>query len=140
MRSLVRLVMFAVLAATLPASAQNVCPCVPLSHLWTVKTCADWTCAATELAVANGDTATFAVPVGINDNRWLVVRRVPSGTGVIATDDPFEIHAFDDMPTASARFLGMPRTAQPMLMTAPDGSVLVIGLRDTAPKHRVTVH
>lgn len=140
MRSMLRFVMFAVVIIGLPAAAQNACPCVPISHLWTVKTCTDWNCAATELAVANGDTATFAMPVGINDPRWLVVHRIASGTGVPPVDDTFEIQAFDDMPTASARFLNMPHAAQPMLMTAPDGSVLVIGLRNAEPKRRAAGH
>lgn len=137
MRSILRLIIFAAAASSLPAAAQNVCPCVPLTYLWTVTTCTDWTCAATELAVANGDPATFALPIGINDHRWLVVRRMTAGTGVLPpADDPFQIETFVDMPTASARFLNLPHVAQPMLMTAPDGSVLVISLRSVEPKHR----
>src|SRR5215467_2360257 len=100
MRSMLRFVMFAAAAISLPAAAQNVCPCVPITHFWTVKTCTDWNCAATELAVANGDTATFAMPVGMNDPRWLIVRRVASGSGVSPVDDTFAIEAFDDMPAA----------------------------------------
>src|SRR4051794_41983286 len=55
------------------------CPCVPITHVWIVKTCADWTCASTELAVANGDPQVIAVPVGMSDGRWLIVRRLAAG-------------------------------------------------------------
>ena len=51
MRNLLLIAATTVLLAA-PVSAD--CPCVPLTHLWTVKTCADWNCANTELLLANG--------------------------------------------------------------------------------------
>ena len=64
-----------------------------------------------------------------------------AGSGVLPpADDPFEVETFNDMLTASAHFINMPHAEQPMLMTAPDGSVLVIGLRGAAAKHRPAGH
>ena len=48
-------------ALVVPLSAQNACPCVPLTHLWIVKTCPDWNCVNTELLLANGDPQVIAL-------------------------------------------------------------------------------
>jgi hypothetical protein len=122
------------------AMADNVCPCVPISHLWTVKTCADWTCASTELAVSNGDTQVFAVPVGMDDTRWLVVRRVASGSFSDSSDDPFRLEQFDGFGSAALRFSGMSTDLRPIIVTAPDGKVIVMSLRTAEPKRRAVSH
>ena len=136
MRSMITaLIAAAVLGA--PAAAQNLCPCVPITHQWTVTTCDSWNCASSALVLANGDPGTFAVPVGIDDSRWLVVRRISSGTGTLPkTDDPFQIEAFDGMTDASSRFLAMVPETRPMLMTSPDGHVLLISLKVPEPRRR----
>ena len=137
-----RSMMTAVIAATLfgaSAVAQNVCPCVPITHQWTVTTCDSWNCASSALVLANGDRGTFAVPVGMDDSRWLVVRRITSGTSTPpATDDPFQVEAFDGMTAASSRFMAMVPEMRPMLMTSPDGHVLLISLRAPEPRRRPT--
>src|ERR1043166_6225989 len=124
------------------AIADNVCPCVPITHLWTVKTCADWTCASTELAVGNGDTQVFAVPVGMDDARWLIVRRVAGGsfTDSAAADDPFRLEQFDGFGSGAFRFSGLSTDFKPMILTAPDGKVLVMSLRLPEPKRRAVSH
>jgi hypothetical protein len=137
---------FVLLLAVAPAvvaddkADNNLCPCVPIAHLWTVKTCADWTCAATELAVANGDTQVIAVPVGINDTRWLVVRRLASGSFTNTIDDPYRLEQFDGFDSAANRFSAMTVDFKPVIMTAPDGKVLVMSLRTPEPKHRAVAH
>src|SRR5436305_7541467 len=113
------LILFSLLLAVPTLSAQNVCPCVPVTHLWIVKTCADWQCASTELAVANGDPQVIAIPVGMNDGRWLVVRRLASGAAAVDPADPFQLEQFDGMADGAARFAAIPHDSSPALTTAP---------------------
>lgn len=128
-----------VLAAfTAPAIAE--CPCVPLTHLWIVKTCSDWNCALTELLLANGDPQVFAIPVAIDDLRWLIVRRMASGVSVPPSDDPFVLEQFDHFSDAADRYSAMDTTRHPMLLNAPDGTVLVIALRDAPVRRRAGAH
>lgn len=139
MRSIVSALLIAIAAASVAATAQNLCPCVPLTKQWTVTTCDSWNCASSALVLANGDTFTFAIPVAENDHRWLIVKRLTAGTAsqLPPADDPFQIEAFDNMTVASSRYLGMPSEQRPMLMTAPDGHVLVLSLKTAEPRHRV---
>jgi hypothetical protein len=131
------LVLFA--AASFAQEPPNACPCVPITHLWIAKTCPDWTCAATELAVANGDPQVIAVPVGMSDGRWLVVRRLAAGAA-IDSGDPFRVEQFDGMPNAVQRYGAITTDHKPMLMTAPDGQVLVMALRQAEPRRRAAAH
>ena len=137
---LVSVVFFLGMTLAPAVMADNVCPCVPITHLWTVKTCPDWTCVSTELAVGNGDTQVFAVPVGIDDTRWLVVRRVASGSFSNSTDDPFRLEQFDGFPSAAFCFTGISSDFKPMIVTAPDGKVLVMSLRSAEAKRRAVSH
>jgi hypothetical protein len=141
MRRLISTAFLLALFATpmLGDNSPKACPCVPITHLWIVKTCADWTCAATEIAVANGDPQVIAVPVGMNDGRWLVVRRFAAGAA-IDSGDTFRIEQFDGMADAVQRFTALTPDHRPMLMTAPDGQVLVMALRQPEPRRRAAAH
>ncbi len=138
MRALIAVLVCTVGLNAVPANAQNVCPCVPVSHMWIVKTCADWTCASVELAVANGDPQVIAMPVGLDDARWMIVRRLAAGSAIDSPGDPFRLEQFDGVTAAVARFSAIDRDRWPMLMTAPDGQVLVISLRAPALKRRAS--
>ena len=120
-------------ALVVPLSAQNACPCVPLTHLWIVKTCPDWNCVNTELLLANGDPQVIAIPVGIGDHRWLLVRRFAAGGAIQDPNDSFRIQQFDGMDGAVGCYRGLGTDMRPLLMTAPDGQVLVIALRQSEP-------
>ncbi len=122
------------------AIADELCPCVPVTHLWTVKTCADWSCASTELTLGNGDTQVIAVPVGIDDTRWLIVRRVASGSFSDNGNDPYRLEQFDGFDTAAIRFSAIGADFKPVIMTAPDGKVLVMALRTPEPRRRAVAH
>jgi hypothetical protein len=114
------------------------CPCVPITHLWTVKTCADWNCASAEIAVANGDPQVIVIPVGMNDGRWLIIRRLVAGAA-IDSGDTFLLEQYNGMTDAVRRFSAFGTDYKPMLMSAPDGQVLVIGLRQPE-RRRVAAH
>lgn len=129
------LLLIAATAALLAAPLSADCPCVPITHLWTVKTCADWNCANSELLLANGDPQVIAVPVGMADGRWLVVRRFAAGAAVQDQNDPFQLNQYDGMATAVDHYSAISTDMRPQLMTAPDGQVLVIALK--APEQSI---
>ena len=140
MRALIATLLFAACLNAISADAQNVCPCVPVSHLWIAKTCTDWTCSSVEMAVANGDPQVFAVPVALTDTRWIVLRRMAAGAAIDSGNDPFRVEQFDRMPVAVERFMAIDRDHQPILFSAPDGLVLVISLRNPELRRRATSH
>jgi len=138
-----RRVQLAIIVASLaelvmPLSAQQACPCVPLTHLWTSTVCNDWNCVMNTLSIANGDPAVFAVPVAMNDGRWLIVRQVAAGG--YQDDSPFQVESFDGVGEASARFAALTSDFRPHIVSTPDGRLLVISLRQpetpTASKRR----
>lgn len=127
-----RKLLITILAASafaVPLSAEDPCPCIPLPHVWIVKTCADWNCANAELVPANGDPQVIAVPAGLNDRRWLIVRRVVSGASIEDPNDDYRLQQFDGLDPAVACYRGFEAGMRPQLLTAPDGQVLVIALR-----------
>ncbi len=127
--------LFSVFVAA-PLSAE--CPCIPLTHLWVVKTCDDWSCASIELMHAAGDPQVIAVPVGLYDSHWLVLRRMATGSAIDVGNDPFELRQFDGMDGAMTHFATLPRERMPMMFTAPDGLILVISLKQGEPRRRST--
>jgi hypothetical protein len=116
------------------------CPCVPITHAWVVKTCDDWNCASAELAVASGDPQVIAVPVAIGDTRWLILRRFAAGAAIDTSNDPFQLHQFDGMDGAVSHYSTIAHERRPMLLTAPDGQVLVIALKQPEARRRVVAH
>jgi len=137
------LLLIAITAALLAAPVSADCPCVPLAHLWTVKTCADWNCASTELVLANGDPQVIAVPVGMADGRWLIVRRFAAGSAIPDQKDPFQLNQYDKMNTAVDHYSAISSDMRPQLMTAPDGQILVIALKEreqSIGRHRPVQH
>jgi hypothetical protein len=130
--------MLLTLLGAAPLAAQ--CPCVPLTHLWIVKTCSDWNCASTDLLLAGGDPQVIAVPVAMDDTRWLIMRRLVAGSAVNVSDDPFQLRQFDGMEGAIAHYAALTYDRHPMLFTAPDGQVLVISLKQPEPRRRAASH
>jgi hypothetical protein len=131
MRSTMLTTFFFALLVSAPLAAD--CPCVPITHAWIVKTCDDWNCAAAELAIASGDPQVIAVPVALDDHRWLVLRRFAAGAAIEVTDGAFQLKQFDGMDGALPHYSGITHDRRPMLLTAPDGQVLVIALKQPEP-------
>lgn len=137
------LLLIAITVALLAAPVSADCPCIPLTHLWTVKTCTDWNCASTELAVAHGDPQVIAVPVGMADGRWLVLRRFVAGSAFQDQNDPFRLNQFGSVSSAVDHYTGISSEMRPQLMTAPDGQILVIALKEreqSIGRHRPVQH
>jgi hypothetical protein len=129
--------LFSVLVAV-PLSAD--CPCVPLTHLWVVKTCDDWNCATTELMLAGGDPQVMAIPIGLDNPRWLVLRRIAAGSAIEVSADPYEIRQFDGVDGAVTHYTTLTHDRLPMMLSAPDGQVLVISLKQGEPRKRAAAH
>lgn len=128
----------AVALTAAPLSAE--CPCVPLTHLWVVKTCSDWNCASMELLLGGGDPQVIALPVAMDDGRWLVLRRFASGGAIDVGDDPFQLQQFEGLDGAMARYAFVSREQRPMMLTAPDGQILVISLKQPEARRRAVSH
>jgi hypothetical protein len=117
-------------------SGQQVCPCVPIAHEWVVEACETWNCAASAAILANGDPHVLALPAATGDGRWLVVKRVTSGTYTPPADAPFATETFDGVDGATARFASVAADRAPILLTAPDGKFLVIMLKNPIQRKR----
>jgi hypothetical protein len=140
MKSLRLLLPLSLLLLTTASTAQQLCPCFPHENLWTVKTCDGFQCASTMLTAANGDPLTFVMPVSVDDQRWIVMRRVVSGTYTDDGSDPYQLEQFDGISVATARLASIASDHRPMIITAPDGMFLVASLKQApVPHQRVVV-
>jgi hypothetical protein len=131
------LILSALLAVT--GQAQQVCPCVPLSHEWIVTACDSWNCAAAATVLANGSPDVIAMPSGSDDFKWLVLRRVVSGSVTVSPNEPFKLEMFPALSDAAARFAAVDGALKPMLFTAPDGNVVVVMRATAAPLRKPAV-
>jgi hypothetical protein len=129
---------FTVLATLIAgaADAQQACPCIPISHVWSVETCQTWNCAASAMIVANGDPYVMSMPAPSDDGRWLVVKRVNAGSYIASPDAPFVLEMFDGADGASARFMSVAADHRPMLLSVPDGKFVVVMSREALPKRK----
>ena len=64
------------------------------------------------------------------------IRRIPGGSVYVPPDNPFEIDGFGTMGEAAARFASLDGNTFPMMITAPDGQILVIRLRQPEGRQR----
>lgn len=131
-RPMKRLPIFAILLFSLAAAAsaqESTCPCIPTTQEWIADSCDTWECAMSALVTAKGDPYTIIVPNGAN-GRWVVLRRVVAGTYVVLPNAPYACETFDGVATAGARYSAVDAERLPMLLTSPDGKMLVISLTD----------
>jgi hypothetical protein len=120
------LLSLAVVIFALSGQAQQLCPCVPISHQWIVTACETWNCAVSAAILANGSPDVVTMPSGSDDFKWLVLRRVVTGSATIPDDAPFKLESFSTLTEATSRFAGIEDGLKPMLLTAPDGNVVIV--------------
>ena len=120
----------------LTAKADELCPCVPVTKLWVSSVYENWNSAIAAMVNGNGDPTMIAMPVAMNDGRWMVVRQVTSGN--FSDNSPFQVESFDGLADASARYAGIMSDFKPHILSSPDGRFLVISLRqlETVPPTR----
>jgi hypothetical protein len=116
------------------------CPCVPLSHKWTVLPCDTWECVQVALSEANGDRNVFAMPSPSEEHRWVILRRQPAGAAIEDPESTFRIEQYTKMLDGSLRFDSIDTRQMPVLVTAYDKAVLVIYLREGFPRPRAVRH
>lgn len=131
-----RTLLFAViLAVALPVAAQDVCPCVPTTHLWVIKSCDTWDCAASAFILSNGSGNTLVVPTASTDARWAVLELVPAGTAT-SSDPILHVDSYDGWTNASLRFETIDGNLKPMIVSAPDGRFLIVSRNAPEPRRR----
>jgi hypothetical protein len=73
--------------------------------------------------------------------KWVVVQRVPSGSFIVSPDAPVIVERFNTMVDGSSRFAALDHGTSPLLVTATDGNVLVVYMRQGTPsKQRAAAH
>ncbi len=127
--------LFALLAAGIPVEGQDVCPCVPVTHLWVVKSCDTFDCATSEFVISNGSPDTMVVPTTSSDAKWVVLQRVSSGSA-IALDPTFKLESYDGWNDASARFAAIDSALKPMMLSSPDAKFLIVVRNQAEPRRR----
>jgi hypothetical protein len=65
---------------------------------------------------------------------------IAAGSAIDVGDDPFELRQFDGMDGAVSHCETLAHDRLPMMLTAPDGHVLVISLKQAEPRKRVAAH
>jgi hypothetical protein len=124
--------------STLSAHAQQACPCVPVSHQWIVNACESWNCAAAAAVLANGDPDVLSIPSGSEDFKWVVLRRVPTGSATVPPDAPFTVESFSALSDAMSRYQAINPDFRPFLFTLQDGGALVVSRSTPQPRRRAT--
>ena len=104
--------------------------------------CETWNCAASALVLANGDPQTLVLPTTDGKYKWVVVKRLVTGSATISPDAPLLVDRFNTMTDGSARFAALDHAQAPLLVTATDGNVLVVYLRQagTPAKQHAVAH
>jgi hypothetical protein len=106
-------------------------------YRWLATPCQTWGCAIGALAEANGDPHVVMLPTKSPHYPWVVLRRVEAGAFDGPIDTTFDVECFSKMVDASLRFDAIPTAHMPMLVTTPDGGMLVVCLKDlSAPPAR----
>jgi hypothetical protein len=126
----------ALFALAVAAQAQQACPCVPIEKKWVVEPCPNFDCAVSALVVGTGTRDLVTLPAASNDGRWVVLRRVASGAYIESPGNPFTLDSFDHVSEASERFKAIDSGHAPMILSAPDGKMLVISLKEPAIRRR----
>lgn len=112
----------------------------PPRYVWVAYSCPDWGCALEELALAAGDRHVMVLPTRSAAHPWVVIKRLRSGSIVIDEDSVFVAECFGTMADASLRFDGIDTARAPLLVTASDGGMLVICLREGDGRQRSVRH
>src|SRR4051812_40721554 len=120
------LLKFAIVMAVLAVSPLTLnadpCPCVPLTKLWVSTVYDNWNDAVASMVSGNGDPM-VAMPVSMNDGRWIIVRQVTAGN--FTDNSPFQVESFDGMTDATARFSAISTDYRPHITSSPDGKFLI---------------
>ena len=138
MKPLNGLIFAAFLLVAMPLAAQTADS--PPRFKWVATPCDTWTCALVAMAQSNGDPSVIILPTKSTAHPWVVLKRIEIGSVDVADEGPFMAECFGTMGEASARFASYDQEKIPILVTAPDGGMIVICLHETQTKRRVVAH
>ena len=134
-RTLIAAFTLALLAFPMLADDSDPCPCVPVTHLWTIRSCDTFDCASSEFVLSNGSGDYVIVPTSSTDVKWIVLQRVASGTST-SVDPTFNLETFDGFDGASVRFNTIAPDLKPIIMSVSDGRFVVVSRRIPEPRRR----
>jgi hypothetical protein len=129
MKPFTGLMLTALLTATLRLSAQTAES--PPRYVWIATPCDTWGCAIAAIASANGDPFVIVLPTKSSAHPWVVLKRMLAGTIEGPIDGTFTAECFDTMLAASTRFDSIASDKIPILVTMPDGGMLVVCMHET---------
>jgi len=131
-RSLLVVLLFSLCLPVTVHADDNPCPCVPRTLLWTVEACETWNCAQAALIQANGDPYVMSMPTNSAQYKWIVMRRIVSGSSTVSPNAPFLIDSYSNMGEAFSAYATIDSSAMPMMFSAVDGAMLVVRLREAS--------
>jgi hypothetical protein len=117
--------LFAVALAFLTTSLSAQVTTNPIRYTWIATSCQNWNCAASALVLANGDKYVIVMPTGREDVPWIILKRVDEGSVFIPEDEPFSCEVFQETAAATATFDGMEACHSPMMLSVPDGRMVI---------------
>jgi hypothetical protein len=129
MKPLNGLILAALVAVALPLAAQTAES--PPRYKWIATPCDTWGCAIAAMAQSNGDPNVIILPTKSNAHPWVVLKRMEIGVVDVPDDGAFIAECFGTMGEASARFSSVDSEKIPILITAPDGGMIVVCLHET---------
>jgi hypothetical protein len=138
--ALLAIVMLITFTAGTGVADTDPCPCVVLGYTWHATPCETWNCAASALVLANGDPYTMVLPTTDGKVKWVVLKRDVSGGFTESPDAPVIVERFNTMTDGSSRFAAVDQNKAPLLVTATDGNVLVVYLRQGTPRQHSVGH
>ena len=111
----------------------------PIRYTWIAESCDTWNCAAGALVLAGGDKNLVVLPTGRHDVPWVILRRVEEGSIYIPEDEPFACSVFTTMAEATAHFDSLDTCRTPLMLSVPDGRMVIASLQQCGlQKRRVT--
>jgi hypothetical protein len=124
------------LSAAAATGGEEMCPCVPISHVWVSTACETFDCVMSSLVVDGGTPYIVAVPTGGSKYKWVVVRRVVAGSAVSSPDEPSIVDSYNTMAIAAEQFDTLDPAVLPKMISTVDGKSLIVRLREADPERR----
>lgn len=108
----------------------------PIRYTWIATSCETWNCAVAALVLADGDPHVLVLPTAHEKRPWLVLKRVEQGAIAVPDEEPFTCSVYDTVLDASMVFAQTDACRFPLIVSVPDGRMIVAMLQTCAAKQR----
>jgi hypothetical protein len=135
-----RIVLSAFLLLLAAASIQAEPTTNPIRYTWIATSCETWNCAASALVLANGDKYVIPMPTGNAARPWVILRRVEEGSIYVPENEPYACNVHENLTVASAAMAAIDSCHAPMILSVPDGRVVVTSLTNCEAGRRRATH